>query len=111
MLFQIEYPEQSGHLLLSDAGWPEPFFFGSVWPFHPLTFDLVAWICPAAGLTLAVQPAVSLEGKPSKKFALKKEKSSSWDEWLLYCSTQPAEDGLIDLDDIAKRSFPICQMV
>lgn len=96
---------------LSDAGWSEPFFLGSVWPFHPFTFDLVARLCPAAGLTLAVQPAVSLEGKPSQKFALKKDNSSSCDEWLLHCSTQPAEDGVIDLDDIAKRSFPIRQMV
>lgn len=59
---------------LRDAGWSEPVFFGSVWPSHLFTFELVAWLCPAAGLTLAVQPAVSLEDKPSQKFALKKRK-------------------------------------
>lgn len=59
---------------LKDAGWSEPVFFGSVWPSDLFTFGLVTWLCPAAGLTLAVQPAVSLEDKPSQKFALKKRK-------------------------------------
>lgn len=49
----------------SQRYWSVPFFLGSVWHFHYLTFDLLAWLCPAAGLTLAVQPAVSPEGNLS----------------------------------------------
>ena len=93
-----------------------------LWPLYLLTSDPVPWLCPVAGLTLALQPAVSpglsaAGEKPSEKRFIPPQKSHqhifSW--FQTCCCTAPlihctAEDGVINLNDIAKRSCSISQM-
>lgn len=96
MLVQIYSTKKTADICCSQWCW----LIGPLLSWFFLTFDLVAWVCPVAGLTLAVQPAVSLEGKPLQKFSLEKrevpaETSGCWPNllkmtWLIWMTLPDA---------------------